>query len=207
MKNTAATFVQKSLLTSTQRTALISQAQAGDCGTNPCKGNALKNKASSPGLPALTISSVSFAASGLQAPSAQRVFAGETEVFANAQGKFVVPLRDAAGKVIRDALTPGLLKSSSIPRGAFVVMRGGDGSVIEGLVGFMKKSKVAAELTSAYGNALHGGVRNLSFEGQGNGSAVLGKAGQDEFWRQIGQLRMQATVTTAIDLVRVNVCE
>ena len=207
VKSTTTTFKQKNLITTAQRNALVNEAQDADCGTNPCKGNPLKNKASSPNSPALTLTAVSFTKTGTQAPSAHRVFAGTTEIFANGAGKYVVPLRDATGKVIRDLLTPAELKSSSLPRGSFVVLRGGDGSVVQGLMGFMKKSMVAMELTSSYGGAAHGGVRNLSFEGQGNGTATLGKAGKDEFWREIGQIRMKTTVTTAADLMKTYVCE
>jgi hypothetical protein len=71
----------------------------------------------------------------------------------------------------------------------------------------MKKSKAAAEVVASYGGALHGGTKNLSFEHQGDGTATLGKANQDEFYREIGQLRVKATVTTAADLVQSTICE
>ena len=70
-----------------------------------------------------------------------------------------------------------------------------------------KKSMVIMEVVSSWSGALHGDIRNLSFEGQGNGNALLGKAGQDEFWRELGQLRLKTTVTTAADLMRGRVCE
>ncbi|MEZ4309734.1 MAG: thrombospondin type 3 repeat-containing protein [Polyangiaceae bacterium] len=201
-------FRTKGLITAAQKSAITSDAQASSCGTNPCKNNPLKNKASSPNSPALAIQLVSFQSWGPEAPATGRVFAGTTEIFKNAQGKYLIPLRDAAGKVIKDDMAPGLIQASSIPRGAFVVLRGGDGQITQGLVGFMKKkSKVAMEVVSSWGGALHGGIRGISFENQGNGTAVLGKPSQDEWWREVGQLRMQTTVTTAQDLVRAQVCE
>ena len=64
-----------------------------------------------------------------------------------------------------------------------------------------------AEIVASYGTALHGGTKNLSFEKQGDGIAILGTACQDEFYREIGQLRVKATVTTAADLVQSAICE
>ena len=207
VKSAATTFNKKGLITNAVKNAYNTAAQAGECGTNPCAGNPLKNKASSPNSPALSISLLSFASSGAQAPATKRVFAGTTEIQPNASGVYVVPLRDSTGKVIKDALEPNRIQASSLPRGSFVVLRGGDGTVVQGLMGFMKKSAVSMDVSSSYNGAEHGGVRNLTFEHQGDGIALLGKANQDEFWKEIGKLHMKMTVTTAADLVKTHVCE
>lgn len=201
------TFRTLGLMTNAQKNAYVSAAGQSACGADPCKGNPLKNKASSPNSPALSLKVLSFAAAGLQAPNHARVFAGLTEVLANNQGQFVIPLRDAAGKVIKDDLAANKLQSSALPRGSYVVLRAGDGTVTQGLFGFMKKSSVSMSLTSGFVGASYGGVHNLSFEKQGDGVALLGKAGQDEFWKEVGQVRIQSTVTTAADLVKISVCQ
>lgn len=146
---------------------------------------------------------------GPNAPDRLRVFAGNTEVLPNGAGNYVIPLRDASGKVIVDAAAgcgqPAPM--SGIPRGSYVVVRLGGGRVLQGLAGYLKKSWVAVDLTATVQGGLDGKETNRSFEAQGDGVALLGKASQDEFFRLQGGVRIQATVTVAADLIEVQYCE
>jgi len=117
-------------------------------------------------------------------------------------------LVNSSGVVIVDSLKPTQLKGSALPKGAWVVLRGGGGEVATGLIGYFPQgSKVATEVTMRVINGKRGGDKNLSFEGQGNGFAVLGKASQDEFVPYDSQVRFWSTVTGAADMMKLQVCK
>jgi len=90
-----------------------------------------------------------------------------------------------------------------------VVLRRGDGAIVLGLAGYLKhQAKVALEATAIVRGAQQGVERNLSFESQGNGFAVLGQVSEDELYRhQDGTLRIQSTVGPAADLVSLKACQ
>jgi len=137
------------------------------------------------------------------------VFAGTTEVFPNGAGEYVVPLRTSSGQVITDALDPSRLRSSTVPKGAFVVLRRGNGVVVSGPSGYMaRRSRVAIEVTTKVVGALQGQERNVSFERQGDGHATLGTPSQDEFFREVdGTVRMKTTENVTADLMSQKVCQ
>jgi hypothetical protein len=66
---------------------------------------------------------------------------------------------------------------------------------------------VAMEVVAQVVNGRKGGEKNISFEGQGNGFAVLGVPSEDEYWREILQVRMKTTVSTKADLMSFQVCK
>jgi len=158
---------------------------------------------------AISLQVASFQSSGPLAPAAARVFAGTTEVFRNGAGEYVVPLRNGSGQVITDALDPSKLAASTVPKGAFVVVRRGNGVVVSGLSGYMKPtSRVAMEATTQVVGGLQGQERNMSFERQGDGLATLGTPSQDEFFRELNAVvRMKTTVNVAADLMSQKACQ
>jgi hypothetical protein len=202
----ARTFFSLDLLTGAERDALIRASAQSVCGRDPCKGKALPGGGTAVSL---VIRARSFQAWGPNAPTSLRVFAGTNELFAGSSGEYVVPVRTGTGSVIRDALDVRRLPSSTVPRGALVVLRRGDGSVVLGLAGYLKKpGKVALEATVTVSGARQGNEHNLSFESQGNGFAVLGQVSEDEILRQQdGVLRIQSTVDRAADLVSLRTCD
>jgi hypothetical protein len=111
--------------------------------------------------------------------------------------------------VITDSLNPNRLRSSTVPKGAFVVLRRGNGLVVSGLSGYMSpKSRVAMEVTTEVVGGLQGQERNMGFERQGDGNAVLGAPSQDEFFREEGgTVRMKATENVAADLMSQKACQ
>jgi len=203
-------FERRRLISSRDRSRIVSDAARSSCGKDPCRDNELRNKNNANDGIAFVVKVQSFQHWGVGAPNRARVFAGMTEVFANGQGEYIVPLRSANGRVIRDGVDPNRLRTSGIRNGAYVVLRRGEGEIVHGLMGlFGRNDKVAMEVTTTVrGNgARRGSERNLNFERQGNGRYVLGQAGEDEFFVEQTGVRMGTTVTGHVDLVQTQVCD
>jgi len=204
---TATAFRKKGLITQGQKADLTEAAAHSDCGTNLCNGKPLKTGSAAP-APYLVFNVASFQSWGPAAPTSAKVYAGTTRIYPNGAGDFIVPLLASNGTVIVDAVTPAQVQSTAgIPKGAFFVLRRGAGAVVQGFKGYFPSgSKTAIDVSSRIVNGVRGNEKNVSFEHQGNGFAILGKAGEDEFWKEITQIHIQSTVTTAADLVSYDVC-
>ncbi len=207
---TAATnsMARRHLISNNQKSDYIEEAAESECGKNPCQNNKLRNQSYS-SAPRLVLEIPTFQPWGSTAPTSRKVFAGTTQIFPDADGRYVVPLVNTQNKVIVDSLTAsGVQSSTALPKGAFFVLRTGDGNVVTGLKGYFGSGhKVAMEVVTKVVNGKKGNEKNITFEGQGNGFAVLGVASEDEFWREVLQVRMKTTVTTKADLMSFQVCK
>ena len=203
-------FERRGLISKNERQRIVTAASRSNCGKDPCRDNEMRNKNNANDGVAFVVKVRSFQRWGANAPARARVFAGTTEVFANGSGEFVVPLRSANGRVIRDAVEPSRLRTSGIPNGAYVVLRQGEGELVHGLMGYFGRGdKVAMEVvTTVRGNgARRGSERNVNFERQGNGRYVLGEAGEDEYFVEQTNVHMGTTVTSHVDLMETSVCD
>jgi parallel beta-helix repeat protein len=141
--------------------------------------------------------------------TAKRVFAGNTEVFASADGKYHIPLKDSSGNFIKDNTN-----YNSLPKGVWVVDRqgaveatgigtscagGGDhnhpecrlydnmknaGVIVAGVKGDgLPSNTYVYYKTKATldGSVVVRNTANQKFEKQGDGIAVKGNINQDEF--------------------------
>jgi hypothetical protein len=144
-----------------------------------------------------------------------RVFAGNTEVFPETDGKYHIPLRDGAGNFIIDNTDFGAL-----PKGVWIVDRRGDHTV---QLSEHKHRKIGSIVAGVRGDGtgsgtyvyyetraeLDGGifVRNYKpdkFERQGDGVATIGNIGQDEFTVTGSSIRAQASVRPASDYYQID---
>lgn len=150
---------------------------------------------------ALVLTPQDFAAWGTSG-TALRVFVGRTEVAAQG-GRFVIPLKDAAGDWLKDDVDATRPAALGLPAGAYFVKRRGDGTVVQGLWGFMRAGKTYTRLTSLVEGGVFASLRNFGrarFEGQGNGRAVKGRAGEDEYTKVApNEVLVDSTVTTHAD--------
>ena len=91
-------------------------------------------------------------------------------------------------------------------------MRGGDGTVVQGLWGFMRPAGAGKTYVKLQSRVEGGVVSSLSnfgpapFEGQGNHRAVKGRASDDEYTRAAAnEVTVESTVTTHADFFSMRV--
>lgn len=199
-------FVKQRLMSSAEQAATVAAAQEGDCGYLPCQGRVLTASTSASG-PVLTLEVVAHSPH-LQAPSTPVVYAGETRIEPDALGRYHVPFRRPDGSLYRDALAPRELKSSSIPPGAIVVLRGEAGNYTLGLYGNLpKRSRLGTTVIARVLGGERANERNQSFERQGDTTWNLANTGQDEFISTLSEATLHMSVGRGNDLLRGRVCQ
>lgn len=199
-------FVKQRLMTAAQQSATVGAAQASDCGYLPCNGRVLTQSPSASG-PVLVLE-VTAHEPVRQAPSAPVVYAGETRILPDGAGRYRVPFRAANGNLIQDTLLPKDLKSSSLPKGAIVVLRGAAGNYTLGLYGNLPaRARLGSTVVARVEGGERANERNQSFERQGDGLWGIGNAGQDEFVSTPAQTTLHMTVGRGNDLLKGRLCQ
>ncbi len=199
-------FVKQRLMTSALQTATVGAAQASECGYLPCDGRVLTNNAAASG-PILVLE-VTAHQPVRQAPSTPIVYAGGTQILPDALGRYHVPFRDVDGRLIQDTLTPRDLKTSAVPKGAIVVLRGAAGNYTLGLYGNLPaRSRLGTTVVARVIGGERASERNQSFERQGDGLWVLGTTGQDEFISAPEETTLHMTVGRGNDLLKGRLCQ
>ena len=139
-----------------------------------------------------------------QAPPSPRVFVGRTEVFPDQGGIHRIPLTDGDRNWIVDAFDRGQVTHNGLPHGVYLVVRLGHGRVLQGLYGYLHPGTVSLKATSVVVSAQLKRVRNYHpdpFERQGDGIAIPGNPGQDEFVRRGNEVVARTTVSASADLL------
>ena len=206
MNEVTQAFVKRRLMSSAEKEALVTAAADSGCGKDACQGKKLQDQPAA-SAPMLHVRVDSYHRSG-SAPASAAVYAGTTRILPDALGRYLVPLVNAQGKVIVDPLEPAALSSSGIPKGAFVVLRRGQGLVVAGVNGFFGIGTSAGyDATLTVSGGKRGGERNLSLENQGNGVGELGRANEDELWARDLWIRLVGTAGPDADLLQTRICK
>ena len=150
-----------------------------------------------------------FQRSGTQSIAQPAFYLGRNRIDLNAAGQTpVVPLLSSGGNWIADPVDANL-SQNGWPKGAFVVVRRGDGAVTLGQYGYYPKGgswSYYQVATTVLAGVLRS-VQNTSddpFE-HPEGPAVVGNAGRDRLGRDGNLVSSESTVTGRADLFKLQV--